>query len=911
MLKLNTITKIEKCPREVYWQRMDLDSEKGFGIHAIQALRAILQEFDIQALSDYGGVRDKIEEFVDKKDFTMDREREDNLDVLTRRINRLSNFLSFNRFKLIDGEEMYGSYKTNNGEEISVSRDMVIQDPQGRRYSVIVKMNKSDFTYTKGSNNLPSQDMEIYVLGRAFPNTIPAIYSLRAKTDKSNTCDSSAIDLYNADRNYFFTGSVGAIQEMEDRLDAIVSEKISRDCKTEPSRCYMCYLKELCQYDDIDTKIDPVDYTPTSLTYEFTDDQKKVIDFNEGEARVIAGAGSGKTSVLVSRMLRLAREGSPQKILAITFTEKGVREIHDKIQRLLRDDDTFKDEDFEVYTFNGFGYKFVQSHYKECGFEESPKLIDNADKTEVIAKLLDDIPRINGLNYAKPYMTVGKFAKGAVILMKEITDLLKRKNIRSAIEVNEFLKSHENKAYVKLKDDYALIWDLYEMYQDYLKDNHLVEYEDQVAFTLKALENHEDLREMYASMYNHVIIDEFQDTSEDQMLLVKNYLYKQGQGKSLLVCGDDAQSIFSFRDVDVKNILTFKDIYPTAVDFSILENFRSTQEILDFANVIMQNNRDRVDKRLWSSRHGAEPTIEYGNIDSVAARIKDLVDKGEDLRDIAVLSRTRQECVDLHMKLNEMDIDNVVVISNDVKVDNQVQGAIALAKFVDDTNTDEQRLLEGAIWIRKSDNEKFESQFSQQEYIIEETKKLLTEFVDLTADEHEDIDVIRHTWFTNKLRNTFERISPALETVLNKDAESKPSFRRLCKMLSLLGSCNTGMSTESDDRVYDAITISTIHAAKGREWKNVVANLTKMKKPTLDLVDDDADPYENKDGVKVYDGRYLFDPEEVRLGFVAITRAKENLNVVVNNMWNIACTDPDYTFEIPKSSGDAIKRKKK
>ncbi len=388
-------------------------------------------------------------------------------------------------------------------------------------------------------------------------------------------------------------------------------------------------------------------------------------------------------------------------------------------------------------------------------------------------------------------------------------------------------------------------------------------------------------------MYDHIIIDEFQDTSEDQMLLIAKHLYQNGKGKSLMVCGDDAQSIFSFRDVDVKNILTFKDIYPDVIDFKILKNFRSTDDILYYANKILLWNEDRISKTLYSNRSGEKPRLYEGTMDDIVNEVKTLVDAGEDLKDIAVLSRTRRECVELHKRLNEANIDNVVVISNDVRADNQVQGMIALAKFVDDRNTDEQRLMEGAIWLRKSNNSEFESQYAQKEYILSKTKELLEEFTDLKVGVDERIDEVRYAWFMEKIKTAFERPSIALTTVMHKIEESEPSFYDVCDFLGVLDRCNAGMMAESDDRIYNAVTISTIHAAKGREWKNVVVNFLKMKGFKFEK---EWKPYKDTELGKLQDYRYTYDPEEICLAFVAITQAKDKLVIIGDDRWINACT---------------------
>lgn len=878
-MKAKTIKTLQQCPRLAYWQNQNLDSAKGFKLKAAMAVRSIFQEMDMDEMTDYYGVKDRLEDLIDHE-FVMNREREENFDLLTKQINRMANFFKTNQFKKCDDAEQYGTIKIGNYEEIKVSRDLVVEK-DGIVYSVKLKMSKADYTIKSGSSKHPGNDMDNYLVHLAFPNTVPAIYALKKDKETTDNFDPNVSINVIMYKNWFPVTEFD--KNLHYELIDLLSIQINQDAACNEAECERCFYKNICKYNDIDTKLEPIEAPVKKSQPLWTPNQKNVIDFSEGEAHVIAGAGSGKTSVLVNRMIRLANlEENPKKILAITFTEKGVREIRLKLDQFLRKDtDLFLSKDFEVYTFNSFGYEFIKKNFAYCGFTEEPRLIDESHKTEVLAKILDNNPKILGLNYTDPFMMIFK-VKGAVPLFKDIIDLIKRKNAKTLNEICNVLELQEGQmrsiAFLDARNgvynlkNVQTIKDCYDQYQDYLLKNNLVEYQDQINITLKALNEHPELHDQYINMYKHIIIDEFQDTSADQMELVNKHLYKAEPNRSLMVCGDDAQSIFSFRDVDVKNILEFQKVYPDSKSFKMLENFRSTQEILDVANTIIKFNANRIDKNLYSVRHGSKPEIKVGDLDDCFQTIKQLVDNGEDLREIAFLARTRIECYEMHKMLSLAGIDNVVVISHDVKDDNQVQAMIALAKFLDDRNVDEQRLMEGGIWLRKSNNKLFESQFIQQDYILNESNALLNEFSEVEDEE-------KYNWFIKKVSDTFaDNPSIALMTLLeHEENEKDKSFHRLCDYLLMIDNCNTGMTAESDDRVYNAVTVSTIHAAKGREWTNVVCSFARMKK-----------------GKFVYDESskkdvYTYDPEEIRLAFVAITRAKANLFVYGKSEWIDAC----------------------
>ena len=298
--------------------------------------------------------------------------------------------------------------------------------------------------------------------------------------------------------------------------------------------------------------------------------QKKAVLHQEGPCLVIAGAGSGKTKVLTTRIANLIESGVPSyQILAITFTNKAAKEMRDRLETLAKDNKAF------VGTFHSFGLRVIRENVNALGMTSNFTILDSDDVTSLVKKILKE----------KGYDT----KEVSPSYIKNRISFIKNEMLTDA-EVEKFFQSEIEK----------IAYEIYKEYNIKLKKNNSVDFDDLLRIPVLLFQNHPDILEFYQNKYQYILIDEYQDTNEVQYKLVK-LLSKKYQ--NLFVVGDPDQSIYQFRGANYKNILNFERDYPNTVVIPLEDNYRSTKMILDAANSVIKNNKERKEKNL-RSHHG-------------------------------------------------------------------------------------------------------------------------------------------------------------------------------------------------------------------------------------------------------------------------------------------------------------------
>ena len=347
---------------------------------------------------------------------------------------------------------------------------------------------------------------------------------------------------------------------------------------------------------------------------ELNSEQLKAVNHIDGPMLVLAGAGSGKTKVLTNRIANLIENGvSPSNILAITFTNKAAREMKDRVSYLIGNINNI-----QISTFHSLGLKIIKENYSLLGYERNFTIIDSDDVLTVIKKIMKD------LNMSKDYYNP-----------REI-----RNKISSA--KNEMMGIDE---FSKVEFDHKVV-EVYRRYQKKLKEGNSVDFDDLLILPIKLFKNYHYVLEEYQDRYKYILIDEYQDTNEAQYTFSKLLAAKY---RNIFVVGDNDQAIYAFRGANYKNILNFEKDYPEAKVIMLEENYRSTKTILNAANSVIKNNRERKDKNLWSNNEEGDK-IKYKLVDNekeeakdVAEEIKKLLDKGIKEEDIAVIYRTNAQ----------------------------------------------------------------------------------------------------------------------------------------------------------------------------------------------------------------------------------------------------------------------------
>lgn len=350
------------------------------------------------------------------------------------------------------------------------------------------------------------------------------------------------------------------------------------------------------------------------------DKQKEALLATKGPLLILAGAGSGKTKVVTSKIAYLIEELQVPswKILAITFTNKAANEMRDRVSKLI-------DEDISsmwIGTFHSICVRILRKNIDKVGYSSSFTIYDRDDQITVVKEAIGEL----GLDrdIYKPRSLVNDISniKSEGLSPKEYIDLNK----------TNFFKENLGK--------------IYEIYEKKLVSNNALDFDDLLIKTVDILRDYEDVRDFYRSKFEYIFVDEYQDTNKIQYEFIK---LVAGKEPNLTVVGDNDQSIYKWRGADINNILNFHKDFPGAKIVKLEQNYRSTQKILEVANKVIENNRTRIEKNLWTSRNEGKPVVyrefphsneeEYGVINKIIG----LHYKGEEFKDMAILYRTNAQ----------------------------------------------------------------------------------------------------------------------------------------------------------------------------------------------------------------------------------------------------------------------------
>jgi DNA helicase-2/ATP-dependent DNA helicase PcrA len=360
--------------------------------------------------------------------------------------------------------------------------------------------------------------------------------------------------------------------------------------------------------------------------------QREAVTHGEGPLLILAGAGSGKTRVLTHRIAHLiySDEAQPNEILAITFTNKAAKEMAGRVERLLGR----ATRGMWLMTFHAACARILRVEAERLGYTRQFTIYDQADARRLTKRCADAV----GVD-PKRYTPAA--------LHNQISAAKNR--LRSASDLREDAADSQFA---------EMLADVYELYERDLLRMNAMDFDDLLFRTVNLLELFEDVRERYQTAFRHVLVDEYQDTNYAQyrmlQLLVGGGRMDPARGdrtsipghRNLAVVGDDAQSIYSFRSADIKNILDFQEDFPDARVVKLEQNYRSTETILRAANTVIANNRGGIAKRLWSERgegdqiHLRGLEDEHAEARFVVGEIERLVDEGASREEIAVLYRT-------------------------------------------------------------------------------------------------------------------------------------------------------------------------------------------------------------------------------------------------------------------------------
>lgn len=366
--------------------------------------------------------------------------------------------------------------------------------------------------------------------------------------------------------------------------------------------------------------------------------QQLAVDTTEGPLLILAGAGSGKTTVLVNRVEHIisSRLATPWQVLAITFTNKAAGELRERLVNAIGDEAN----DIWAYTFHSCCSRILRRFGERIGYTNHFTIYDTDDSRRVMKQCQKQLGIEDKLINHKSILAEISRAKDSLISPDEYKQTSQ----------NDFRKSK--------------IAECYEMYQKELKKSDAMDFDDIIFNTVKLLEENEDVRDLYQTQFKYVMVDEYQDTNHAQYVLTSLLADKY---KNICVVGDDDQSIYRFRGATIENILSFENHYKGAKVIRLEENYRSTQNILDGANAVISHNKNRKGKTLFT-RLGSGDKIVYKTVMSeseesqyIIDEIIKNVDNGMKYSDHAILYRMNAQSRNLEVMLTKSGISHRII----------------------------------------------------------------------------------------------------------------------------------------------------------------------------------------------------------------------------------------------------------
>ena len=607
-------------------------------------------------------------------------------------------------------------------------------------------------------------------------------------------------------------------------------------------------------YDKIDKESDRM-----NLVDSLNDRQKEAVVNTDGPMLILAGAGSGKTKVLTTKVAYLIEEKNidPNNILAITFTNKAAKEMKERIFKLEGNSAFY----IQISTFHSFGLKILKENCELLGYEKNFTILDSDDSLSIIKKIMKELN-----------IDANKYNPKAI------------KNVISNNK-NEIIDPEKYSLYVNTDfDEIAL--EVYRKYEKSLKINNAVDFDDLLILPLKLFNNNPGVLQKYQEKYKYVFIDEYQDTNEPQYILSKMISAKY---KNITVVGDADQAIFTWRGANYKNILNFEKDYKDAKVVLLEENYRSTKTILNAANNVIKNNKVRKEKNLWTQNEEGSKITYYKAFDEkdesnyVVNEIKKLIEKGVNPKDICVLYRANAQSRTVEEAFLTSNISYNIVGSYAFYNRKEIKDLIAYLKLIYN-NKDDVSLLRVINYPKRGignkaienlaiksnvlDKSLYEVIDSGKELdfknMIEEIKKeeshlTLTELIDMVLDKSgmkkslEDEKSIEADIRLENLEE-FKSIAKAME--INKGIVS---LEELLDKLALV----SDVSEQKNDNE-GKVTLMTMHAVKGLEYDYVfIVGVEEGLFPH-------SNSLESNDELE----------EERRLCYVAITRAKKKLYLI-------------------------------
>ena len=656
--------------------------------------------------------------------------------------------------------------------------------------------------------------------------------------------------------------------------------------------------------------------------------QKEAIEYNDGNLLIIAGAGTGKTTVITKKIAHIVEQklALPEEILALTFTDKAAQEMQERVDDLIETPYT----EMQISTFHSFCQKVLEEYGLEIGLPNHFKLLNETDAWLLLREHIYDFnfeyyrPMGSPNRYIHELLTHFSKAKDEMITSEDYLDYVKG------------LILDKDESEIQEKNRLIELADAYHKYQKLLLDNEALDFGDIIFYTVKLLQDRPNVLKKLQKRFKYIMVDEFQDVNWAQYQLVK---LLAGEENKLTVVGDDDQAIYSFRGSNVAIIMNFKTDYPNAKNIVLTDNYRSGQEILDLAyNSIKNNNPHRLEEKLQISKrlesglkdlHTQIEHLHYETLDEeVVGVINKIVeikenDKGSNWDDFAILVRANSHVEPFINALESFGIPFEYLASAGLYRQDIVIDAFNFLTLLTNIYDDKAffRLLKMPfLEFSQNDLQKVTSTAKRKSMSYYETLKRAQEFFlsnhaiemanKLLNACHEGIKQSKFEKPTSLLYQFMESIGYLSYLTIEENKGNKDVIRQIYHLKQffdlirtyeenvpgahvagfvenyefIIESGDGGKINQIKDTP-DSVNIITVHGSKGLEYKNVfIVNLVEERFPTRRKSEGIALPDELI-REKFLENNDLHYQEERRLFYVAVTRAKQRLFLTSANSY--------------------------
>lgn len=657
---------------------------------------------------------------------------------------------------------------------------------------------------------------------------------------------------------------------------------------------------------------------------QLNEEQRAAVEYVDGPQVIVAGPGSGKTRVIISKIEHLVSQLAmdPARILAITFSNKAAEEMGERLAEVF----PYSSHEFNVHTFHALCWNIVQEFASDAGFKNGLRVLDKTASWVMVRQHIEEfglrhyLPDSDPFRYIFDLLDFVSRAKDEGITQQEFASYAQNQRIQYE-NTKEFLDFDSTKEKLVQVEKLEELSNFYIHYQQIMLQENCIDYGDQIAMALKLLTQHSDVRNYIQSRWDYILVDEFQDTNVAQIEVLKLITKQDAR---ICVVGDPDQSIYRFRGASFASFIRFDEAYPKRKAFALTRNYRSTKNILDTATRLISNNTDRyqAEKPVWTDINDNIPVTVLkapsfnAEAEAVAEEIVSLLSNiAEDEKrfgDFAILYRAHSHKEEIITSLQRRNIPYKIVSGSGFYKKEEIKDIYALLKCAGskEDGVSLHRVISLADWsIPQSDIKEFSRWINTQGFEVNDLLNRIDEFsiidsankqriktalnyiINLksianqkTASElcryiFETTQVLKRYLYDDSIdnRQRAANLAKYLRKIIDfEDAGDDKNIADFVEYQEYLLECGADEEEAEINDSRDAVQLMTVHAAKGLEWRYVfVVSLSSARFPSSRK----SEPIPFPDDL-VRESAPLGDfhiQEERRLAYVAFTRAQRKL----------------------------------